>query len=87
MGDKGSWKSGNLGRCEEGSFGRQEELEKRELERDKRGLGKVAASWKGALADMGNSHSERERERERERELLSCMQHTRQVGCKLLGGR
>ncbi len=34
------------------------------------GLEKVAASWKGALADMGSSKRGRERERERERERV-----------------
>jgi hypothetical protein len=48
LGDKRSWKRGNL-------------------KETRWGLGKVAASWKGALADMGSSKRERERERERER--------------------
>ncbi len=42
MGEKRSWKRGNL----------------KEI---RGGLGKVAGSWKGALADMGSSKRERER--------------------------
>ncbi len=61
MGDKGSWKSVNFGRCKVGSFGRQEELKKRELEGDKRGVGKSGSIMERSFGRHGE-HKERERE-------------------------
>ncbi len=80
MGDKGSWKSGNLGRCKEGSFGRQEELEKRKLEGDKRGVGKSGSIMEGSFGRHGEL-----KERERERVVELYAPH-KTHGCKLLGG-
>jgi hypothetical protein len=68
LGDKGSWKSGNLGRCKEGSLGRQEELEKRELEGDKMGVGKSGSIMEGSFGRHGEL---KERERERVVELYA----------------
>jgi hypothetical protein len=60
LGDKRSWKRGNL----------------KEI---RGGLGKVAALWKGALADMGSSKRERER-------VVELYAPHKTLGCKLLGG-